>query len=101
MEELGDINEDEEVENENENLEEASGSDEDDEDYNYQSSSQKIDTPETSTPVGTSSDNNFVFLSVSTTAQPTINKAVNSNSSRNLLLISVTLVHSMLVYHQN
>lgn len=98
IEKLGDVNDEEE--DIDDNVEDASGSDEDDEDFNYRSTSQKIDSSETSTHGGTAQDYNIVSLSVSTTAQSTINTAVNSNLSRNLL-ISLTLAHLIIVYHQN
>lgn len=99
IEKLGDVDEDVE---DIDDVEDASGSDEEeDDDFNYRSTSQKIDSSETSTHRGTPRDNNFVFLSVSTpTTQPTINKAVNFNLSRNLL-ISLTLTHLIVVCHQN
>lgn len=101
IEKLGDVNDGEEDEDIDDNVEDASGSDEveDDEDFNYRSTSQKIDSSETSTHGGAAQDYNIVSLSVSTTAS-TVNKAVNSNLSRNLL-ISLTLAHLIIVYHQN
>lgn len=96
----GDTNDDENddyVENE----EAGSGSDQEDDDDNYPNTSRKIDSSETSTHGGTTEHNKIAILSVSTTtAQPTINKAVNSNLSRNLLIF-LTFAHLIIVCHQN
>lgn len=98
IEKLGDINEEDgEEDSENIDHEDASGSNEDDEDYNYRSTSRKVDSSsEPSTHDGTTA---FVALSMPTTAQSTINKAVNSNLS--IALIFLTFARLIIVYQQN
>lgn len=99
IEKYGDISDDEDgedVENENIDSEEASGSD--DGDINYSSTSQNIDSVEHSTH-GTTLGNKFSASSVSTTsAQPAINKAVNSNLSKTLLNL-LTLAYLLDVFY--
>lgn len=100
IEKYGDISDDEDgedAENENIDSEEASGSD--DEDINYSSTS-NMDSVEHSTH-GTTLGNKFSASSVSTTsAHPTINKAVNSNLSTSLVNL-LSLAYLIIFYHQN
>ncbi|CRL01649.1 CLUMA_CG014872, isoform A [Clunio marinus] len=88
IEKMGDIDMEENDDDvDNESMDEASGSEEDDEDYNYHTTSHKIDSTETSKQGGGNTHgNNLVILSVSTSPQPTINKAVNFNLNKNLLI---------------
>lgn len=95
IEKYGDISDDEDGEdadNGNIDSEEASGSD--DEDINYSSTSR---SSEQSTTLG----NKLSATSVSTTsAQPTINRAVNFNLSKSLLSF-MTLAYLIIFYHRS
>lgn len=85
IEKFGDINDDDgELEDLGDEEDDSEGSGSDDEDINYSSTIQTIDSLEQPVHGGANLGNKFPATSVST-AQPTINKAVNFNLSKNLL----------------
>lgn len=97
IEKLGDINDEEEEENEDVDSNEASG--DDDEDFHH-SSPRNFDSSESSLHEETNAENEIFVATESSTTKATANSAVNSNLSRNLLVIA-TLVYLIISKQQN